>query len=293
MTQSDKVLLLLIMMSWGLSVPLAKILLEVWPPFMALGFRTFLMVLCFLPFIKTWPDLKVWKSLGLFVILQYFLHQGLNWTAMPHLDASTFTLLQQSSVFFGMVIGIWFLKEQFVWQILLGALIGLLGLMVIFGAPDIRGKELFGFMVIAASLFAVLSSLQLKKIGKVDPWHFIFVPSVLAVPGYAAASFSLETNQWQAFLNTDWQKFSVILAFQVVVLNIVFIQWQKILLRVPFSQVSTMTLLIPIFAILASIVILDEQLTLHIMIGAGLVLSGAALILLHQHKTPPADPEPT
>ncbi len=280
LTLRDIFILFLIITLWGTAMSVAKIMFQELSPILALSVRTVLIGFLALFFMRSWPDKRTWKLMGIFTFTQMFMHQVLMWIALEHIDASTFTLLQQSGTLFSVLIGVFILKETISLKTIIGIMICLIGLMIVFGTPNLQGQGLNVALVIICSFFGAISTLVLKKMGKVDVATLLCVPSLLGLPIIFGAGWALEDHQWQQLQEANWLKLGLILAYQVVILNMAFILWQRMLSRNSMTNVTPFLLLYPVFGVLFGVVLLDEPMTTQLISGGLLVLAGAALMTL-------------
>jgi O-acetylserine/cysteine efflux transporter len=114
------------------------------------------------------------------------------------------------------------------------------------------------------------------------------------------AGLFLESNQIEQLQDANWTKLGLILAYQVLFLNLAFILWQRILSRNSMTNVTPYLLLYPLFGVIFGIILLDEPLTSQLITGGALVIAGAGLMTLRfkqksdktkQSDNNPDDPE--
>jgi O-acetylserine/cysteine efflux transporter len=276
----DVGLIFVVLIIWGTALPVAKMMFTELSPLLALSFRSCLMALAALFFIRSWPSKRILKYLCLFVISSTYIHLTLMWIALEHIDASTFTLLQQSGTLFSVLIGVFVLKEILNIQTMIGMVISIIGLMIIFGTPNLQGQGFNIALIIISSFFGAVATLTLKKMGKVDIPHLIFYPNALGVPIILALSLWLEDNHIKQMMEADWIKLSVILIYQILFLNLAFVIWQRLLTRNDMIKVTPFLLLYPVFGVIFGILLLHEPLTTQLIAGGLFVLGGAGLMTL-------------
>ncbi len=290
---TDTFILLLLLVLWGTAMPIAKIMFQELTPILSLTIRTSLVGFLALFFIRKWPDKKTWKLLLAFTATQMILNQVLMWIALDHIDASTFTLLQQSGTLFSVLIGVFYLKENINLRTIIGIIICLIGLMVVFGTPNLHGQAINVAFVIICSFFGAISTLFLKKMGKIDIATLTCFPHLICIPILLIVSINLENNHIQQLQEANWTKLSWILIYQVFFLNLAFVLWQRILSRNSMTNITPYLLLYPISGMFFGIILLDEPLTSQLIAGGALVIAGAGLMTLRfkqkSDKTKPSD----
>ncbi len=293
---TDTFTILLVITLWGTAMSVAKIMFQELTPILSLTVRTILIGSLALCFMRKMPDKQTWKLLAIFTFTQMFMHQVLMWIALEHIDASTFTLLQQSGTLFSVLIGVFYLKENINLKTIIGIMICLIGLMVVFGTPNLQGQAVNIALVIICSFFGAISTLILKKMGKIDVATLLCIPSLLGFPIILIAGLFLESNQIQQLQDANWTKLGLILAYQVLFLNLAFILWQRILSRNSMTNVTPYLLLYPLFGVIFGIILLDEPLTSQLITGGALVIAGAGLMTLRfkqkSDKTKKSDNNP-
>ena len=274
----DVGLIIFVFMVWGTAFPTSKLMFTELSPLLSLFLRTALTIIMFGLFVRSVPSKSFLKYMVPFMVTQYALHQSLNWVALQYVDVSNIALIQQSGTLFSVLIGVIILKENISVQTVIGMLISLIGLFIIFGTPTLHGQGFYVSLVIIASFFGALSTLFLKKMGKVDIPSLFFYPYLGALPIYATLSFIFEDNQVEQLMQADWRKLSVILFYHLTVLNFAFIIWQRVLARNDMTKVTPYLVLYPVFAVIFGVILLNEPITLNLIIGGALTLLGGVFL---------------
>jgi O-acetylserine/cysteine efflux transporter len=274
----DVGLILFVLIAWGTAFPTSKIMFEELSPLLALFLRTLSAFILFAFFVRSFPSKQMLRYLLPFIVTQYALHQSLNWIALQYVDVSNMTIIQQSGTLFSVLIGVFILKEKLSIQTMIGMLISVMGLFVIFGAPALHGNAVYIGMIIAASFFGALSTLFLKKMGKIDIPSLFFYPYLGALPIYAVLTLSLEHNHIQQMMEADWVKVGLILLYHLTILNVAFIVWQRVLTRNDMTKVTPYLVLYPVFGVIFGIILLNEPLTLNLMVGGLLTILGGVFL---------------
>ena len=293
----DVGLILFVLIAWGTGFPTSKIMFEELSPLLALFLRTAFAFVLFAFFVRSLPSKQMLRYLLPFIATQYALHQSLNWIALQYVDVSNMTIIQQSGTLFSVLIGVFILKEKLSIQTMIGMLISVIGLLVIFGAPALHGNALYISMIITASFFGALSTLFLKKMGTVDIPSLFFYPYLGALPIYAVLTLSLEHNHIQQLIDADWVKVGLILFYHLTILNLAFIVWQRVLARNEMTKVTPYLVLYPVFGVIFGIILLNEPLTLNLIVGGLLTILGGIFLTWRfskkDHKIEITDPDDT
>jgi O-acetylserine/cysteine efflux transporter len=291
----DVGLILFVFVAWGTAFPSSKLMFEELSPMLSLSIRTGLALIIFSFFVRKLPQKQMLKYLLPFIITQYALHQSLNWIALQYVDVSNIALIQQSGTLFSVLIGVLILKEAISIQTMIGMLISIIGLFIVFGAPTLHGEGLYVGFLIVSSFFGAVSTLFLKKMGKIDVPSLFFYPYLGALPIYIGLSLTLETNHIQQIMEADWIKLSFLFAYHLTVLNYAFIIWQRVLERNDMTKVTMYLVLYPVFAVFFGIVLLNEPITQNLVIGGLLTLLGGVFLTWRfrkkDHKIEITDPD--
>lgn len=270
-----------VMAIWGLNLVVAKTSMEIIPPFLLCFFRFFLLSTPAILFVKR-PKVpfKLLVGYGLFMfLLQYgFLFFGLFAGVSPGVAS----ILSQSQVFFSILLGVICFKEKVLFGQILGGLLGFSGIAVIL--LNLGGNiTFFGCMlVLAAALAWALGNIVSKQIGKVSIVSLVIWASFLAWPPFLLISFFAEGTSTilDVFHQISWQLVGSVLYISFVSTLVAFSIWSYLIHHNPVGKVAPFTLLLPVFGILASVLLLGEPLQLWKIIAALLVIGGLGINVL-------------
>jgi len=242
-----------------------------------------LVAVMLLPFVQRpqgqWPQvLQISVTLGL-------LHFALMFTGLSRLDAATAAIAIQLQVPFASILAAIFLGDRLGWRRALGMAIAFGGVGFIAGEPRLQGQYLaLGFVLSAAAMWSI-ANLQVKLLGKVDGMMLIAWTAVFATPQLLVASFLLESGQLEALATADWRAFASIAYQAAFVVVLGYGLWYWLLQRYEVNQAMPFTLLVPPFAVVASVVFLDETLTLPMVLGGLMTILGVGIIVLRRPRT--------
>jgi O-acetylserine/cysteine efflux transporter len=94
-------------------------------------------------------------------------------------------------------------------------------------------------------------------------------------------SLIIEDGQWQAITSASLVDWSIILYLALIMTVVGYSAWYHLLSSVDVSVVSPFLMLLPITSIIAGIILLDEKLTLPMIIGGLLIMAGVASTLIN------------
>lgn len=278
------ILVLLLALIWGSNFIFIHLGLAETPPLFLCTLRFFLASVPAVLFIqRPAVPFRMVASYGLIIFgLQFaFLFSGMQAGVTPGLAS----MILQVSVFFNILFSVWFLKETpNRWQ-LLGALVSFSGVGVI--AFHMQGSvSLLGFLlVISAALAWGLGNIITKKIGTTSNLALIAWGSFISCPFLLVCSLVLEGP---AVINTSLHHLSWVGLMAIAYITycstwIGYGIWNWLLNRYPMSFIAPFTLLVPVFAMLSSVLFLGEPLQSWKIIAGLLVLSGLLLNLSSKH----------
>lgn len=273
----DLFLALATMALWGLNFAVAKLGLAEFPPVLMAALRFSLVAVLLLPFSRRppplWPILRLAAVLGL-------IHFPLVFAGLSRLDASTSAIVLQLQVPFGVLLAALLLGEKLRLRDAAGMLIAFAGVALIAGAPRLEANRIGLALLIIAAFGWGLSTVQLKKMGPIDPftlngWLGLFVALELIV-----ISAVIEGSPVAAIAAADWRGWVGVLYTSLVSTVIAFGVWTKLIARYPVGRTLPFMLTIPLFAIAGGIAFNGDRLTVDIIAGGALTLVGVGAIVL-------------
>ncbi|WNW13611.1 EamA family transporter [Pseudomonas sp. DTU_2021_1001937_2_SI_NGA_ILE_001] len=268
-------LAILITAIWGLNFSVIKLGLVSVDPLILAGIR---FALCALPAILFIPRPNVpWRYIiGYGLVFGIGLWGVVNLGIKSGLSAGIASLVLQFSAFFTLVLGGWVFKEKLTRYQLGGIAIALCGLLsiifIVDGSVTLAG---LGLVLAGAVAWSVANIINKKarttQVFAFLVWSSAFAPVPLFLLGYAvngAQGYTALVTQ------LDWRAVSSIL-FQVYP-NTLFAYWvwNSLLKRYPVSTVAPLSLLVPIFGMLGSVLIFNEALSLTKIMAVVLIVAG-------------------
>lgn len=285
-------LLLLVIVVWSSNFVVIKIGVTAIDPLLLLGMRFTLAGLIFIPFMK-WPGWPQARRIMLVGLLMGPIHQGLLYVGMTLMPAGLVSVVMQSNIIIVTLIGWLFLKESVGWRTWLGIFVGILGVGVLVGVPDGNTSVTGYALILTSAIFIALTYIAMKKVDKVHPPTYIALMSLPVAPLILLSSYLIEGTDWIDNAATlDWKTISSVVFYQALFLSLSHMLWQKLLVKMPVSQIVPWTLLVPVFAVTSAIIFLDEKLTTTILLGGALTLVGVTIITFRKiQKSIPVEAE--
>lgn len=282
-TKRDLSLGLLVILLWAFNTVTIKfITLEV-EPFTGLALRFLTAVALFAPFLRRLEKDKFILIVQISLLLTT-LHWGSLIWGIDRLEASTSAILLQTQAIFSVLIGWVLFKEKIGPKTALGIGISILGVIAIVGIPK-ETPDMLGVSSILFSMFTVALAYSRQTLLKdISPTNFIAHIHVIGLLPALAFAFIFETP-----LETNWSEINyyilaLAILFQASVVSFSHMLWARLMSRNTMSILPNLTLLLPFFSVFFAVILLNESLTMSIVIGGLLTTLGVGVIILRKHK---------
>ena len=288
--------LMMVCIIWGLHFIVMKFTIaEIGiPPLFYAALRVSLMALILLPFLR-WHkgQMKAVLVGGLgFGALNYaFMFPAMNLTT-----ASAAAVTIELYMPFSIILSVLILGERIgLWRIF-GATLAFVGVVIIgLGTPSEAAGPGFalgiGLMACAAMSEAV-GAISVKSVKSVSPMQLLVWFGIVGSAVLWPLTFLLEDNQMAAFAPDTRINFGLALMYSVLLVSLVAHgSYYWLLQRLPIHTVAPSGLATTLIGVLAGILILKEDPTLILLLGAFITLTGIAIILW-RNKVKARDPSP-
>jgi len=266
---------------WGFNYSVIKAGVDNIDPFILTGLRFTFAAFPAVLFVRK-PDVK-WCYLGLYgITFGVGLWGMMSMAIYSGLSAGTASLILEFSVFISVLMGIVFLKERINTSLKIGLALTLLGLIFIANITD-GSVTLIGFVfALVGALSMSIISLMVKKLNIKDmfafvAWSCLFAPLPLFTMAYMVNGVHLY-SELSTTLNPTAFGSVLFQAYPTTLLG--YWIWNKMLTKYPLSMMSPFKLLVPIFALLGSVIFYDEQLGINKIIAFSLIIAGVLLPLI-------------
>jgi O-acetylserine/cysteine efflux transporter len=267
---------------WGLSASVAKIGLKDFPPFFLMFIRFSITSICVIPFLKK-INIPFWK---LFIITLFWIgYHGLAIVVIHlGLSISTLVILQQLSVPLTALISFLFLNERMSKTQAIGIVIAFIGIMFIFGLPNINdNKEAIATLIVSVFSWVgyniVNKRFSKDEITKVSNWIFL-----ISVPIFFILSLLTENVSMSYITNASLTSWACIFFLSIVTTLFAFYLWFYLIKQYPVMMVDPIKLIKIIIGILAGVILFNETLSIKMIIGATITLTGVGMIILKKPK---------
>ncbi|NQZ21619.1 MAG: EamA family transporter [Colwellia sp.] len=266
---------LAVVIVWGLNFSIIKLGVSEMEPLILTGLRFLfaaIPAILFIPRPKVaWSILATYGILfgvGVWGMLTLSIHVGMS--------AGMASLLLQSSVFINVLLGTVFLRESLSIAKITGLLLSIIGLILIFTITDGSVTALGMILALVAAVSLSLTTLIIKTKPISEMFAFVVWSCIFAPLPLFLISYLLQGSQGFILLRQDISflgLFSVMFqAYPVTLLG--YFLWNKLTVLYPMSTMAPLTLLVPIFGFLASILFYQEPIGLTKVIAFSLIIIG-------------------
>ncbi|GAB3799086.1 DMT family transporter [Virgibacillus kimchii] len=282
-------LIICITLIWGYAWVLMKASLQYMGPFTFSAFRfsigavTLLLVIWLL---KTGlPPKKYIKHIILIGLLQTSAVFLLVMYGLLFVDAGKSSVILYSMPLFSTLLAIKFLGEKINTAKFIGLCMGLLGLVTILGWDIFIGQPqeaIIGqlLIVLAAIAWAISNIYYRLKVQHLPKLQVSAIQMTFGAMGIIIAAGFMEWNE-PVILNAESIYYIVFTG--VLASALCFTAWFFIISLIDMATATISTLLVPMFGLFFSSLILNEELTLGVISGSVLIISG---IIIAQVKSP-------
>ena len=268
---------------WGVNFSVIKLGLTTVDPFILAGIR---FTLCALPaiFFIPKPDVQWRYIIGYGLVFGIGLWGIVNLGIKSGLSAGIASLVLQFSAFFTIVLGSWIFKEsisRFQYAGMGFALCGLLNILsIVDGTVTTVGLILVLLGAVAWSAANVINKkAKTTQVFAFLVWSSAFSPIPLFALDYAVNG---STGYYALVNQLDYRAVLSIL-FQVYPNTLFgYWVWNSLLKRYPVSTVAPLSLLVPVFGLLGSVMIFNESLSVNKIVAVVLIVSGLGVGLYGQ-----------
>ena len=270
---------MLVPLTWGFGFTLAKSGLGHFPPLLLMGMRFVLAALVLVWFVPV-PRGYLWTICYISFIaatLQY----GLTFSGLALMQATPAVLLVQSEVVFGVVIAALILGEKPNMRQTLGIVIALGGILVIVGAPALKGQMLGAALVLLGGVFWALGQVLIRRLnGALGGFQLTAWLGMIAGPQMLLGSFLIDGNPLPAVAEAPLSAWLTVLYLGLVMTVIGYSAWYYVLARYPVPVVMPLLLLLPVAAILSAVVLLGEEPDITVLTGGFVVIGGVSMVII-------------
>lgn len=283
----DFLLLCAVCFVWGLNIVITRWVVfdAAIPPIFFAAIRFLGVAILLLPFLRPVPtDLKTLFLISFFIGSGHF---ALLFIGLAQAEASAAAIVGQLGVPFSTLMSMVFLGETIGWRRRIGIFLAFAGVLLI--AVDPAGFTVsVGLLYIAAAAFiGSVGGILMKRMVPISALQIqVWIGVFSFAPLFAVSAF-LEAGQWESYVAGGWGVWAAT-AFAIVGVSIFgHGAFYHLIKKYDISLLSPLTLMTPIWGVALSIVLLNEPLTLSLVLGGLISLSGVFVIAVRPNRKLP------
>jgi O-acetylserine/cysteine efflux transporter len=258
---------------WGYQFVPIKVGVSEFPPFFFLALRFLAIALLLIPFVKS-PTRRQFGRIAAISVFLGGLNFGLFYVGLGLGSGSMSAVVYQLATPFTVLLAWPLLAERPSLTTSAGVLLAFVGVVVLAAGPGLSANALPLLLVVGAAFAFAMSNVLTKRYGPFDPLMLMGWSSLLAVPQVLLMSLLLEHGQLASFIAAD-ERGWLALAYTIFIGGIVgFGLWFWLIARCSMDRIAPFGLLLPVFAMMSSVLFLGDRMTPKLIVGGLLTISG-------------------
>ncbi len=261
---------------WGYQFVAIKVGVREFPPLFFLALRFLAIALLLVPFVKR-PTRQQFGPVAAISVFLGGLNFGLFYVGLGLGSGSLSAVAYQLAPPFTVLLAWPLLAERPSLIASAGVVLAFVGVVVLAAGPGFSGNALPLLLVVGAAFAFAVSNVLTKRYGPFDPLMLMGWSSLLTVPQVLVMSLLLEYGQMASLATADGRGW-LALAYTIFIGGIVgFGLWFWLIGRCSMGRVAPFGLLLPVFALMSSVLFLGERMTPKLIVGGLLAISGVAI----------------
>jgi O-acetylserine/cysteine efflux transporter len=270
---------------WGYQFVVIKVGIGEFPPLFFLGLRFLAIALLLVPFVKK-PTRQQFGPVAAISVFLGGLNFGLFYVGLGLGSGSMSAVAYQLATPFTILLAWPLLAERPSPVTSGGVLLAFLGVVVLAAGPGLSANALPILLVVGAAFAFAVANVLTKRHGPFDPLMLTGWSSLFTVPQVMLMSLALERGQLTTLVTADDRGW-LALAYTVFIGGIAgFGLWFWLIARCTMGRVAPFGLLLPVFAVISSVLFLGDRITPTLIIGALLAICGVAITQLRSITLP-------
>lgn len=224
----------------------------------------------------TKSDLPILAGLS---VAQIFMPNLLQNVGLEYTTASVSSVLQSTTPVFTLMLSFTFLKERIGWREVLGLMIGITGVVLLStggSLANLAGSQFAGnlLQVGVAASYAVSGIMGKTLLRKYQPMLIVTMTFVIGGGLLTLFAIFFERKLWPSSLSNEVILALLLLSFLYCV---GLVSWYSVLQRTGVFQLYILLFLMPILAVLISVIVLSEKFTVMDVVFSGVTLLGVGM----------------
>ena len=133
-------------------------------------------------------------------------------------------------------------------------------------------------LLLASAFFWAVSNLLIKVAPSIPPLTLAGWIALFAIPQVALGSWWFESDHLAALAGASWAGWGAVFYTAVMSSILAYTLWYRLLQKHPVSRVVPLTLLMPVFAVILGVWLLNDPLGFNKVAGGLMVIAGLAVI---------------
>jgi O-acetylserine/cysteine efflux transporter len=270
---------------WGYQFVVIKVGVTEFPPLFFLALRFLAIALLLVPFVRR-PTRQQFGPVAAISIFLGGLNFGLFYVGLGLGSGSMSAVAYQLATPFTILLAWPLLAERPSSTTSAGVMLAFIGVVVLAGEHGSSANALALLLVIGAAFSFAVSNVLTKRYGPFDPFMLMGWSSLLTVPQVRLMSRVFENGQLASLVSAD-ERGWLALAYTIFIGGIAgFGLWFWLIARCSIDRVAPFGLLLPVFALISSVLFLGERMTPKLIVGGLLAISGVAIAQVRPSARP-------
>ena len=270
---------------WGYQFVAIKVGVTEFPPLFFLVLRFLAISLLLVPFVKR-PTRQQLGPVAAITLFFGGLNFGLFYIGLGLGSGSLSAVAYQLATPFTILLAWPLLAERPSLVTSAGMVLAFAGVVVLAAGPGLTANALPLLLVVGGAFAFAVSNVLTKRYGPFDPLVLMGWSSLLTVPQVMLMSLFLEQGQLASLATAD-ERGWLALAYTIFIGGIVgFGLWFWLIGRCSMARVAPFGLLLPVFALISSVLFLGDRMTPKLIVGGLLAISGVAITQIRPSVRP-------
>jgi drug/metabolite transporter (DMT)-like permease len=228
-----------------------------------------------------WPRRELLAPIGVVALLDTLIPYMLVGWAQTRIDSGAAAVLISAMPLFTVIFaGILLRQEAIGAARVIGIALGFAGVLTMLGGPSaLQGSSAVGQLAVlgAAAAYAAGALYARRLLTRVEAAPFTMAK--LAIGAVLAAGTTAVSGEGASLFSLGWQKNLALVTLGVASTGLSFVLYFRVVTRVGTIAASTVTYIIPVFALVFGALFLDEAVGANKLGGMALIASGVAGVM--------------
>lgn len=280
----DMIQLVSVAFIWGVNNILAKIAVDALPAMMTVAVRFVFVLVALIWFIRM-PPRAMWGPFVLMLIFVGPLHFGVQYAGLKlATDIAPMVVAMQLWAPASVVFAALLLKEVVSPLRWAGVAVAFLGTASMNFDPAVFAQGGALFLVALASIFYGFGAVMVRKIAGMNVWATQAWIALAIVPTMVGASLLFETGHVEAARNAHWIVWAALIFGGLISSIIANAFLFRLVQKYEVSRTTPYLLMTPVISFTLAAVVLHNQITPQILIGAAMTIGGVLLVAIAERR---------